>query len=157
MIKIKATYFIHTLFVVLFTISLFYSVIEFLNCYRINQVKEYYLNAVYFSLNHCHDYIVLLFQLSPFIGIILRKPLGWIFITSYIYFIQINIVLNNQAETILFSVSLSLILLVFLFLLNTRTSILQYYNLSFKKSSLANFISLLIGSFLSYLLILLKQ
>jgi hypothetical protein len=157
MIKVKAIYFLHTLLVVLFVISLFYSVIVFLDCYKIEQVKEYDLNAVYFSLSYCRDYRVLLFQLLPLVGIILRRPLGWIFLTSYFYFIQINIVINNQAETTLFSISLSLILLVLLFLLNTRTSILKYYNMLFKKSYLVNLISLLLGSFLSYLLILLKQ
>jgi hypothetical protein len=157
MIKVKTTYLLHTTFVVIFIISFYHSIISFLECYRIEQVEKYDIDAVYFSLSYYQNYRTVLFQLLPIIGIILKKRIGWIFFTSYIYYFQINIITQNQVDINKFSILASLIVLIVLFLLNTRKSIISYYNISFEKSLNINALSLLLGASLSYLLIQLKQ
>lgn len=87
----------------------------------------------------------------------MKNKLGWIFIASYIYFIQINVVVqNHMGDTLLLSIS-TMILLVILLLINTKTSILTYYKTSIENNITINTIALILGACLSYLLIVLKH
>jgi len=157
MIKIKATHFLHSIFLILFVFSVFRSFQSFIDCYYITNIKEYDVKAAVSSLTLCHDYRVSLFLLIPIIGILIKNKLGWIFIASYIYFIQINFVSQNYMDNILLLCFSTIILLAILLIINTKASILTYYKIIPKNNIVANTIALLLGATLSYLLIVLKH
>ena len=157
MIKIKSTHILHSIFLTLFVFSMFRSIQNFIDCYRTINIKEYDLNAVISSLTLCQDYRVSLFILIPIIGIFIKNKLGWIFIASYIYFIQINCVSQNYMDNILLLCFSTIILLAILLFINTKTSILTYYKVTPKNNIVINTIALILGTTLSYLLIILKH
>jgi len=157
MIKIKATHILHSLFVMLFIYSMYRAFQSFIDCYYITNIKEYDLDATISSLTLCHDYRVSLFIFIPIVGIFIKNKLGWVFITSYIYFIQINFVSQNYMDNILLLCFSTIILLAILLIINTKTSILTYYKVTSKNNVVINTIALLLGATLSYLLIVLKH
>lgn len=157
MFKIKATHILHGLFLTLFLLSVYRSFQGFLDCYYSTNTKEYDLNAAIFSITHCHGYWASLFLLIPMIGILIKNKSGWIFIAAFIYFIQINYVAQDNMDNILFLSIVTIILLMILLLINTKSSILTYYKISTKNNITINTIALFLGACLSYLLIVLRH
>jgi len=157
MIRIKATHFLHSIFVTLFIYTVFHSIQGFIECYNIERVKEYDLRAATFSLNLCQSYRTSLFLLIPILGILVKRKIGWILIASYIYFVLINFIIQNLIDNILFLIISTTILLALLLFMNTGKSILVYYNITAKNIITINTIALLFGTCFSYLLIILKH
>lgn len=157
MSKIKTTHILHSLFLTLFLFSIYYSFQNFLDCYHIFNIKEYDSDAVISALTLCHGYRVPLFLLIPMIGILIKNKLGWILIAAYIYFIQINYVVQNNMDNILLLSIITIMLLIILLIINTKASILTYYKISSKNNITFNTIALFLGASLSYLLIVLRH
>jgi hypothetical protein len=110
-----------------------------------------------YALKLCHDYKVPLFLLIPIIGILIKNKLGWIFIATYIYFVQINFFVQNYMSNTLLLTFSTIIILIMLLLINKNISILTYYKISPKNNITINTIALFLGACLSYLLIVLRH
>ncbi len=75
-----------------------------------------------------------LLLLLPLIGVFINKKIGWVFITSYFYFLITRLVfsnisngINRNEEIIFFTVALILILL-FIWIMNRKKIIEEVYN-----------------------------
>ncbi len=157
MFKIKATYVLHSIFITLFLFSIYHSFQSFLDYYHIINIKDYNLDSAMYALKLCHDYKVPLFLLIPIIGILIKNKLGWIFIATYIYFVQINFFVQNYMSNTLLLTFSTIIILIMLLLINKNISILTYYKISPKNNITINTIALFLGACLSYLLIVLRH
>ncbi len=96
-----------------------------------------------------------LLLLFPLIGIFVNKKIGWIFITSYFYFLLTRLVfstisngLNYNEEIMFFAVALTLILL-FIWIMNRKKIFEKVYSLKKNEVLITNIKASSLGIFLT--------
>ncbi|KZS38979.1 hypothetical protein AWE51_10445 [Aquimarina aggregata] len=117
------------------------------NQYKLSDFVRLITRRTYFRPS-----ILLLF---PLIGIFINKKIGWIFITSYFYFLLTWLVfstisngLNYNEEILFFAVALVLTL-IFIWIMNRKKIVEKVYNLKKNEVLITNIKASSIGIFLT--------
>ncbi len=94
-----------------------------------------------------------LLLLIPLIGIFINKRIGWIFITSYFYFLLTNLVystisngLDYNEEIVFFAIAL---ILIFIWIMNRKKIVEKVYGLKKDQVLIANIKASSLGIFLT--------
>ena len=102
------------------------------------------------------------FMLIPVLGIFLKNKVGWVLVSSFFYFLGINLLVQlDQSDTlnielVLFAVIFSIIIGVIILLMNKSSNINKFHKTIQANRSLLNMVAAIIGFGLSITLIILK-
>jgi len=121
--------------------------------------EQIILDLSWFNIKWTYFFKSALFLILPFLGIFIKKSIGFIFLLQYFYFLLSNSFVQNYI--IFQSESLNLLLLGFLsfivsliLIINHRKVRNDYYNTKKEKLIANNMYSFLIGLLLSFLLLI---
>jgi len=152
--KFKLVYIVHGLILFALIASIITVLSEFKQIHEVDLLngKDYSFNAVFQTIKTHSLFLMPLIFILPAIGVFVKNNIGWILITSYLYFlIASNIVAsylelkNNQPIELLFVVFGLLLTLVLILIMN-RTSVAQdYYKIQKKKMIQINIVCFIIG------------
>lgn len=158
--RFRTTHFMHGFFLIIFVLSLFKETKSFLFFYEMMGFKEFSLNSIWWTINNNSSYRPVLFLMFPIIGMLIKNRIGWILITTYLYFVFINVFVQatNEFKTNYFFYSIiGVIILTSIIIMNKSKDIHDYYKL-FKNNFLSlNLYSFITGIGLSLILIIIKH
>jgi len=142
------------LWVIFITIS---ELIEFFNYLELHWGRDYDFTKVWYILTITSVFRSVLFSIVPIIGIFLNNKIGWTLITSYFYFILINLFIQlreNELQNLSFLIFFVLtifFLLSLIYIMNLKKIRLKDYGIN-KSLIKINLIAFIIGLGLSLIL-----
>lgn len=152
--KFKLVYIVHGLILFALIASIINVLSEFKQIHEVDLLngKDYSFDAVFKTIKTHSLFLMPLIFILPTIGVFVKNNIGWILITSYIYFLIVSNITasylewkNNQPIELLFVVFGLLLTLVLILIMN-RTSVAQdYYKIQKKKMIQINIVCFIIG------------
>ena len=161
--NIKSVYLVHS---AIFIWLIFYSFLVFQDFSRIHEINfefgnDYSFKSIFHTLTNHSSFRYYLFFVTPLIGVFLKNNIGWILITSYMYFLIAGCILQLFFEEfldisllffIIFWIS-GLVALILILILNLKNSSIQYYRIIKQKLLGYNVISFVSGFVIAFALV----
>jgi hypothetical protein len=160
--KFKLVYLLKGAILLWFLFSSISEIIKFSNYFRMYWGSEYDFKKVWFTLTTNSLFRPVLFLMPPIIGLFLNNRIGWTLITSYFYFLLINLFIQlreNELQNLsfLFFFVLTIFILLSLILtINLKKIRVKYYRINSHLVGI-NTIAFMIGLNLSLILLYLKN
>jgi hypothetical protein len=152
MFKFKTVYIVHGLILFLVIASLIFEVNKYIDYFNLTGNSDY----IYYFKNSS-IFRTTLFLSLPFIGVLFKKKIGWIFITQYFYFILFNAFLYSNSEEFDWIFVIILLLLLGLIIFMNHEKIHGYYGLNKGRLLGFNIIAFVIGFEFSLFLFIKKN
>jgi hypothetical protein len=160
--KFKIVYLLKGAILLWFIFASISEIIKFSNYFRMHWGSEYDFEKVWFTLTTNSLFRPVLFLLPPILGLFLNNRIGWTLITSYFYFLLINLFIQlreNELQNLsfLFFFFLTIFILLSLILtINLKKIRVNHYGINIRLVGI-NLIAFIIGLNLSLILLYLKN
>lgn len=129
--KFKLVYVVHFLILILAVYVFTTGLLDFFEYLKFRTFEENSFKSTLEVFNQAHRLHAIIFICFPVIGVFLKNKFGWVFVSSYIYIMICSAVLyayHSQYNDYLFNGLMIFILLLFVLIMNFRSSI-DYYRI----------------------------
>lgn len=153
---------IKVIFLLWFLFMAISGLINFFDSLKVRYNREYSFFAIWYTLYTTSFFRPFLFFIIPFIGYFLKNKLGWVLLTSYFYFLFVNIFFQLRASELqdFYFMLKTVLVLIFIFslifIMNLKKIRFKHYGITKFLISI-NTLSCLLGLCLSLVLFYLKD